>query len=129
MEKLVKQLRRLSIERRPEACLGCGFEHGCSVHGCAVIKKATETIAELQEKLTRYEQAEKEGQLAICPEKLYELMFDECSPEGSYISEYNTDGLFIAFAGDYISTDEIGRDVFLTREAAEAALEERKRQN
>ena len=32
-----RQLRALAIERRPEACLGCGFEHGCSVHGCAVI--------------------------------------------------------------------------------------------
>lgn len=44
MEKLVKQLRRLSIERRPEACLGCGFEHGCSVHGCAVIKRVAEMV-------------------------------------------------------------------------------------
>lgn len=49
MEKLVKQLRRLSIERRPEACLGCGFEYGCSVHGCAVIKRAAATITELLE--------------------------------------------------------------------------------
>ena len=35
-----RQLRALAIERRPEACLGCGFEHGCSVHGCAVIHAA-----------------------------------------------------------------------------------------
>ena len=34
------QLHRLAIERRPEACLGCGIEHNCSVHGCAVIRKA-----------------------------------------------------------------------------------------
>lgn len=44
-----RQLRRCAIERRPEACLGCGFEHGCSVHGCAVIKKAIETIKELDD--------------------------------------------------------------------------------
>ena len=36
----LRQLHRLSIERRPEACLGCGLEHNCSVHGCAVIRKA-----------------------------------------------------------------------------------------
>ena len=34
------QLHCLAIERRPEACLGCGLEHICSVHGCAVIRKA-----------------------------------------------------------------------------------------
>lgn len=36
----LRQLHRLAIERRPEACLGCGREHNCSVHGCAVIRKA-----------------------------------------------------------------------------------------
>lgn len=35
----LRQLHRLAIERRPEACLGCGLEHNCSVHGCAVIRK------------------------------------------------------------------------------------------
>lgn len=36
----LRQLHRLAIERRPEACLGFGLEHDCSVHGCAVIRKA-----------------------------------------------------------------------------------------
>ena len=36
----LRQLHRLAIERRPEACLGCGLEDDCSVHGCAVIRKA-----------------------------------------------------------------------------------------
>ena len=38
----LRQLHRLAIERRPEACLGCGLEHNCFVygHGCAVIHKA-----------------------------------------------------------------------------------------
>lgn len=36
----LRQLHRLATERRPEACLGCGLEHDCSVHGCAVIRKA-----------------------------------------------------------------------------------------
>lgn len=34
-----RQLRRLAIEHRPEACFGCGLDHDCSVHGCAVIRK------------------------------------------------------------------------------------------
>lgn len=36
----LRQLHRLAIEHRSEACLGCGLEHDCSVHGCAVIRKA-----------------------------------------------------------------------------------------
>lgn len=40
----LRQLRRLAIEHRPEACLGCGLEHDCSVHGCAVIRKALQLL-------------------------------------------------------------------------------------
>lgn len=38
----LRQLHRLAIERRPEACFGCGLEHDRFVygHGCAVIRKA-----------------------------------------------------------------------------------------
>lgn len=35
----MRQLHRLTIVYRPEACFGCGLEHDCSVHGCAVIRK------------------------------------------------------------------------------------------
>lgn len=36
----LRQLHRLAIERRLEACFGCGLEHNCFVYGCAVIRKA-----------------------------------------------------------------------------------------
>lgn len=36
----LRQLHRLAIEGRPEACFGCGLEHDCFVYGCAVIRKA-----------------------------------------------------------------------------------------
>lgn len=36
----LRQLHRLAIERRTEACFGCGLEHDCFVYGCAVIRKA-----------------------------------------------------------------------------------------
>lgn len=42
---LTRQLQRLAIERRPEACLGCGFENGCSLHGCAVLRKISRIVA------------------------------------------------------------------------------------
>lgn len=40
----LRQLHRLAIERRPAACLGCGLDHDCSVHGCAVIRKALQLL-------------------------------------------------------------------------------------
>ena len=37
--------RCIPAERhRPEACFGCGLEHICSVHGCAVIRKALQLL-------------------------------------------------------------------------------------
>lgn len=40
----LRQLHRLAIVYRPRACLGCGREHNCSVHGCAVIRKALQLL-------------------------------------------------------------------------------------
>ena len=40
----LRQLHRLAIERHPESCLGCGLEHNCSVHGCAVIRKTLQLL-------------------------------------------------------------------------------------
>lgn len=41
---LVSALRRLCVETGSIACLGCGLEHGCSVHGCAIIREAADLI-------------------------------------------------------------------------------------
>lgn len=43
-EEIIRQLKTLAVERRPTACLGCGLEHNCSIHGCAVIKAAIEIL-------------------------------------------------------------------------------------
>lgn len=42
---LYRQLRRLAIERRPAACLGCGFANQCSVRGCAVLLRVSRLAA------------------------------------------------------------------------------------
>lgn len=46
-EDMMRQLRILEIERRPEACLGCGYEYNCSTRGCAVIRAAREQIQDI----------------------------------------------------------------------------------
>ena len=42
---MARQLQRLAVERRPEACLGCGFKNGCSLHGCAVLRRVSRVVA------------------------------------------------------------------------------------
>lgn len=56
-EQICKQLKRLSIERRPEACLGCELHPTCksSVHGCEVMIKAIALITVQEEQIERGE--------------------------------------------------------------------------
>ena len=163
-----RQLRALAIERRPEACLGCGFEHGCSVHGCAVIHAAVNRLAAYEEtrlepedmkkafnedttlklagqilgvtpgRLRELAQAKKEGRLVVLPckvgDKLYDITLGEVR-EKTVISL----SMFVPESVNHLvihaenfrtaitsyELQDIGKTVFLTREAAEAALKER----
>ena len=47
-EDLLVALRRLKVETGSLVCVGCGYEHNCGVHGCAILRK---TIARLEETL------------------------------------------------------------------------------
>ena len=42
--ELLKALKRLKVETGSLVCFGCGHEHNCSVHGCAIIRKAIKVI-------------------------------------------------------------------------------------
>lgn len=39
-ETLLEALARLRVETGSLACLGCGHEHNCSVHGCQILREA-----------------------------------------------------------------------------------------
>ncbi len=43
-EELLKALGRLKVETGSLACLGCGHEHNCSTHGCAILRAAEEAL-------------------------------------------------------------------------------------
>ena len=45
--ELIKALRRMKVQTGSLMCFGCGYEHNCGIHGCAVIRKAADTIEEL----------------------------------------------------------------------------------
>nr|DAU71718.1 MAG TPA: hypothetical protein [Caudoviricetes sp.] len=47
-KELLAALRRLKVETGSLVCLGCGYEHNCGVHGCAILQK---TIAWLEKTL------------------------------------------------------------------------------
>lgn len=44
--ELIKSLQWLETKGRLDEilCLGCGHEHNCSIHGCAVIRQAVEAL-------------------------------------------------------------------------------------
>lgn len=44
---LIAALRRLKVETGSIACLGCGLEHNCSVHGCRIMRLAAERLEQL----------------------------------------------------------------------------------
>lgn len=38
-EDLLAALRRLKVETGSLVCLGCGREHDCGIHGCAILRE------------------------------------------------------------------------------------------
>lgn len=44
-EALLAALRRLQVETGSLVCLGCGYEHNCSIHGCAIIREAVKALS------------------------------------------------------------------------------------
>lgn len=44
-KQLLDALRRMQVETGSLVCLGCGQEHNCGVHGCAIIREAVEALA------------------------------------------------------------------------------------
>lgn len=49
IEELITALRRLKVETGSLACLGCGYEHSCGIHGCAIINAAADRLEEFPE--------------------------------------------------------------------------------
>lgn len=46
INELIKALQRLKVETESIACLGCGHEHNCGIHGCAIIRAAVEHLSD-----------------------------------------------------------------------------------
>ena len=46
LNELITALQRLKVESGSIACLGCGHEHNCGIHGCAIIREAAEKLGD-----------------------------------------------------------------------------------
>lgn len=44
---LIQALKRIKVQTGGLICLGCGHEHNCGVHGCAVIREAVQRLEDL----------------------------------------------------------------------------------
>ncbi len=53
--ELIAALRRLKVEPGSIACLGCGYEHNGSVHGCHIMRVAAERLEQLTSAVGRQE--------------------------------------------------------------------------
>lgn len=45
--ELAAALRRIAPETGSLACLGCGYEHDCGIHGCALLREAAERLQDI----------------------------------------------------------------------------------
>lgn len=54
VNSLLADLKRLKVETGSLACLACGREHNCGVHGCAVLRKAADVLQECVDRCKYY---------------------------------------------------------------------------
>lgn len=49
-EEILIAMRRLKVETGSLACMGCGREHDCGIHGCRIVREAAELIEKLADR-------------------------------------------------------------------------------
>ena len=65
-EEIVKWLRSKKVETGSLLCLGCGYEHNCGIHGCAVMRAAADAMENLQtENAALHQIAEKQADMNV----------------------------------------------------------------
>ena len=42
--ELIAALKRLKVETGSLVCFGCGHEHSCGIHGCAILRTAVDAL-------------------------------------------------------------------------------------
>lgn len=43
----LRAVKKLKVQTGSLACMGCGYEHNCSLYGCAILRNAAEHMESL----------------------------------------------------------------------------------
>ena len=83
-EEIVKWLRSKKVETGSLLCLGCGHEHNCGIHGCAVMRAAADAMENLQtENAALHQIAEKQAVMNVTlTKKVLEMEKNLCEKGG-----------------------------------------------
>lgn len=100
---LIKALKRLKVQTSSLSCLGCGHEHNCGVHGCAIIRAAVEALQNavvFQEDRKPLVWGDKRHDTVLCPYCRHDLMGG--FPEG----DIETDIVQCPYCGEFVNSME-----------------------
>lgn len=151
INELIKALRSLKIQTNSFACLGCGHEHNCGIHGCAIIREAAEKLGYFNTvfpedavlklagqclkvepgRLRELAEADKEGRVLVLPCKVGDGLWTFCSHPVEQVYSFTVTSISTLNGRTMLNTSrcgvidarDIGKTVFLTRKEAEKALE------
>ena len=150
INELITALQRLEVESGSIVCLGCGHEHNCGIHGCAIIREAAEKLGDFNAvfnenaivrlaarclkiepgRLRELAEADKDGRVVVSPCKVDDVLY-RASPSGVVVHRVANviyRGLTSRWYIDTIpnlpyASEELGKTAFLTHEEAKKALE------
>lgn len=92
---LIQALKRIKVQTGGLICLGCGHEHNCGVHGCAVIRAAAQRLEELLRYKEAIDRMGQFGQLFVeyegCPRGAMGRMCDATIQEEALAMDMLTD--------------------------------------
>lgn len=102
---LIKALQRLKVETGSIACLGCGHEHNCGIHGCAIIREAVHRLDDFYAVFNEEAVVRLAGRcLKVDPDRLREL------------AEADKDGRVVALPVRPVLTQSIGSMLYIIEE-------------
>lgn len=75
--ELARRMREMAVNTGALNCLGCGYEHSCGVHSCAVLKHAADLLAPAVDITTPIPLEELRAAAAERPVLVFVLCVDE----------------------------------------------------
>lgn len=60
-KELIEALKRLKVETGSLVCMGCGYEHNCGIHGCAILREAAVKLEKMRWTLMAAQSPEENG--------------------------------------------------------------------